>query len=391
MTKKRIWITVVTVLVIAGIIGGVIWANRSDSQQPQDDTVLVTQVSEIMGLSSSQQGLQSRFAGVVEPQKTLEIQLQEGMTVAEVLVEEGQTVKEGDPLFRYDTAETTMNLEQQKLELEKLNNTIESQRQKIAELEKEKQNASEDMQLQYTMEIQESTASLKQTEYDAKVKSMEIEKTQASIDQAIVTSTMAGVVQSIQSSTEQMGGENASQQSFITILAQGEYRVKGTINEQNMYQISTDMPVLIRSRVQEDQVWTGHISEIDTQSPVQNQSGYGNGNTDAMQQSSDYPFYVTLDSYDGLMLGQHVYIEIGQTSTPHTEGVWLYEGYLISEEDGSYSVWVDAQGQLEKRTVTLGEYDEALGQYEITEGLEQSDRIAWPEERLQEGVSVMVE
>ncbi len=389
MTKKRIWITVVTVLVIAGIVGGVIWANRSDSQQPQDDTVLVTQVSEIMGLSSSQQGLQSRFAGVVEPQKTLEIQLQEGMTVAEVLVEEGQTVKEGDPLFRYDTAETTMNLEQQKLELEKLNNTIESQRQKIAELEKEKQNASEDMQLQYTMEIQESTASLKQTEYDAKVKSMEIEKTQASIDQAIVTSTMAGVVQSIQSSTEQMGGENASQQSFITILAQGEYRVKGTINEQNMYQISTDMPVLIRSRVQEDQVWTGHISEIDTQSPVQNQSGYGN--TDAMQQSSDYPFYVTLDSYDGLMLGQHVYIEIGQTSTPHTEGVWLYEGYLISEEDGSYSVWVDAQGQLEKRTVTLGEYDEALGQYEITEGLEQSDRIAWPEERLQEGVSVMVE
>ena len=389
MTKKRIWITVVTVLVIAGIIGGVIWANRSDSQQPQDDTVLVTQVSEIMGLSSSQQGLQSRFAGVVEPQKTLEIQLQEGMTVAEVLVEEGQTVKEGDPLFRYDTAETTMNLEQQKLELEKLNNTIESQRQKIAELEKEKQNASEDMQLQYTMEIQESTASLKQTEYDAKVKSMEIEKTQASIDQAIVTSTMAGVVQSIQSSTEQMGGENASQQSFITILAQGEYRVKGTINEQNMYQISTDMPVLIRSRVQEDQVWTGHISEIDTQSPVQNQSGYGN--TDAMQQSSDYPFYVTLDSYDGLMLGQHVYIEIGQTSTPHTEGVWLYEGYLISEEDGSYSVWVDAQGQLKKRTVTLGEYDEALGQYEITEGLEQSDRIAWPEERLQEGVSVMVE
>ena len=389
MTKKRIWITVVTVLVIAGIVGGVIWANRSDSQQPQDDTVLVTQVSEIMGLSSSQQGLQSRFAGVVEPQKTLEIQLQEGMTVAEVLVEEGQTVKEGDPLFRYDTAETTMNLEQQKLELEKLNNTIESQRQKIAELEKEKQNASEDMQLQYTMEIQESTASLKQTEYDAKVKSMEIEKTQASIDQAIVTSTMAGVVQSIQSSTEQMGGENASQQSFITILAQGEYRVKGTINEQNMYQISTDMPVLIRSRVQEDQVWTGHISEIDTQSPVQNQSGYGN--TDAMQQSSDYPFYVTLDAYDGLMLGQHVYIEIGQTSTPHTEGVWLYEGYLISEEDGSYSVWVDAQGQLEKRTVTLGEYDEALGQYEITEGLEQSDRIAWPEERLQEGVSVMVE
>ena len=389
MTKKRIWITVVTVLVIAGIIGGVIWANRSDSQQPQDDTVLVTQVSEIMGLSSSQQGLQSRFAGVVEPQKTLEIQLQEGMTVAEVLVEEGQTVKEGDPLFRYDTAETTMNLEQQKLELEKLNNTIESQRQKIAELEKEKQNASEDMQLQYTMEIQESTASLKQTEYDAKVKSMEIEKTQASIDQAIVTSTMAGVVQSIQSSTEQMGGENASQQSFITILAQGEYRVKGTINEQNMYQISTDMPVMIRSRVQEDQVWTGHISEIDTQSPVQNQSGYGN--TDAMQQSSDYPFYVTLDSYDGLMLGQHVYIEIGQTSTPHTEGVWLYEGYLISEEDGSYSVWVDAQGQLEKRTVTLGEYDEALGQYEITEGLEQSDRIAWPEKRLQEGVSVMVE
>ena len=37
---------------------------------------------------------------------------------------------------------------------------------------------------------------------------------------------------------------------------------------------------------------------------------WGGSSGDDTTSSSSYPFYVTLDSSDGLMLGQHVYIEI---------------------------------------------------------------------------------
>ena len=38
--------------------------------------------------------------------------------------------------------------------------------------------------------------------------------------------------------------------------------------------------------------------------------------------------------------------------------------------------------------MTVGEYNETLGQYEILEGLTLTDRIAWPEDTLEEGQPV---
>lgn len=389
--KRKLWVVIGIIVLAVSVIVLSFFLLRDSGGTASQDAVFTTQVSELMGLSQTQQGLQNRYAGVVEPQKTLEIQLENGRTVAELFVKEGDEVKEGDALFRYDTEELSMSLEQQKLELEKLDNSLESQRQKIAELEKEKANAPSDQQLQYTMEIQESSANLKQSEYERKVKAMEIEKTQKSIEQAIVTTTMAGVVRSIEENgaTDEYGNPK----SFMTILATGEYRVKGLVNEQNIYMIQEGTPVTVHSRVRDDLVWSGSIVEIDTENASQgNQNNYyyGGGMSDTSLQSSKYPFYIVLDSYEGLMLGQHVYIETGETAAAHTEGVWIYEGYLMQEEDGSYTVWAADGKKIEKQPVTLGEYDEMLGQYEIVEGLTQESYIAWPEEGIEAGAPIAI-
>ena len=50
----------------------------------------------------------------------------------------------------------------------------------------------------------------------------------------------------------------------MTILQTGEYRVKGSIDEQNVWMISDGQAVIIRSRVDESQTWNGTISKIDT-------------------------------------------------------------------------------------------------------------------------------
>lgn len=112
---------------------------------------------------------------------------------------------------------------------------------------------------------------------------------------------------------------------------------------------------------------------------------YGGSSDSGEMMSSSYPFYINLDTSDGLMLGQHVYIE-NDTGMEEKEGIWLDEGFIM-EVDKQPCVWVENKdGKLEKRDVTLGEHDENLFQYQIKSGLKVNDYIAFPQEFLKEGM-----
>jgi len=64
------------------------------------------------------------------------------------------------------------------------------------------------------------------------------------------------------------------------------------------------------------------------------------------------------------------------------DGVWL-EGYYLVQEEGKTYVWAESSLKLlEKREVTLGTFNEELGQYEILSGLDREDYIAFPTEEL---------
>ena len=94
-----------------------------------------------------------------------------------------------------------------------------------------------------------------------------------------------------------------------------------------------------------------------------------------------------LDSSDGLLLGQHVYIEpdLGQSDSP--TGIQLPAGF-INDADASPWVWAQgSNGKLEKRSVTLGEYNGELDTYAVTDGLTASDYIAYPDDTLKAGMS----
>ena len=93
-----------------------------------------------------------------------------------------------------------------------------------------------------------------------------------------------------------------------------------------------------------------------------------------------------MEDTKGMMLGQHVFVEMDYGQSSEKKGVWIYESYLVQEEEGAY-VWADnGKGKLEKRTVEVGKYDEELGEYEIKSGLKKNDYIAWPQEGLEEGM-----
>ena len=90
-----------------------------------------------------------------------------------------------------------------------------------------------------------------------------------------------------------MTGES-SQNAFITILSTGAYRIKGTVNEMNVGSIIEGEPVIIRSRVDENQVWKGTMGSVDRESTNSQSSsnawGMMDASGDSQTSSTTYPF-----------------------------------------------------------------------------------------------------
>lgn len=394
--KKRLFI-LGGILAAVGLLGGGAWYFLKGQGAAGDDVAYVTTVG---SLTQEVSGTQNRYAGVVEPQKTLEVKLESGRSVQQVMVTEGQTVKAGDQLFAYDTSSGEDDLATARLELEQLETEAVSYQEQIDTYQKEKEAASQEEQLSYTIQIQSAQMDLKKNEYDQKSKQAEIEKLEKANISPIVTSEIDGVVRTINEDLIGSDGsspddsESSGSQTFITILATGNYRVKGTINETNMNSIMEGDPVIIRSRVDTQVTWKGTMGEVDTEHPDEDSddSLYSSADSEGDEQttSSTYPFYVDLEDTTGLMLGQHVYIEMDYGQEDQKEGLWLNEYFIKDAEDDPY-VWAsDGQDRLEKRTVTLGDYDEALGEYEIEDGLTRNDCIAFPSDSFREGMPVEI-
>lgn len=393
--KKKIIITAVSAAaaVAVAVSGIAIWKFTSDDQS--GEKVFVNPVADINTVNMiSLSG--NCFSGVIESQKSLDVKYDTSKTIKEILVKEGDEVSEGTDLFTYDVEAMELDLEQGQLEIEKFDNDIDSMKKQITQLENDKKNASNDDKFSYSTQIQALKTDISKAEYDKKVKNAELEKLKNSINNSTVKSEMAGTVKKINSlnaggsSSDNMYEENTDADVVMTIIASGDFRVKGTINEQNMMAVSTDMPVIIRSRADDTVSWNGTITEIGSE-PVQNNSGIMySGDSDEMTTSSKYPFYVSLDSNEGLMLGQHVIIEpdYGQSGMEEKSGIWIYEDYIVTDKDGKTFVWAAGKkDKLEKKYVEIGEKDENYGDCQIVSGLTDKDNIAYPAEDYKEGMN----
>ena len=404
--KKRILI-LLGILIISGAAGGVCWKmDVFGQEQESGETAYVTEISQITGDVA---GIANRYAGVVEPQKTEEVELENGRKVKTVKVKTGEEVKQGQLLFEYDLTSIQEDLEETQLDLDRLKNEAASLNEQIATLEKEKKQAEKKDQLSYTIEIETNKMNLKKNEYSQKSKQAEIAKLQNTMGNTEVRSPIDGVIQKIDTTKLTTGDDgtdgmdqdlsysdtsmagDSSQKGFITILSTGAYRIKGTVNEMNVGSIIEGQPVIIRSRVDEKQVWKGTMGSVDRESANSQNSnnswGMIDASGDAQTSSTTYPFYVELQSSEGLMLGQHVYIEPDEGQEEKKEGLWLSEFYIVDADTNSPYVWAaDKDKRLVKKSVILGQYDENLGEYEIVEGLTKKDCIAYPSELYEEGM-----
>ena len=393
MKKKGIIILIVVLLVLAGAAGAIYYVLHN-KKASNEELVYATKISDLNG---GYDLTESRYMGTVESQEVKGVNRDSDKKVKELYVKEEDEVKAGDVLFEYDTESMELQLRQLELELTSINNNIATLNQQIASLTAEKAAAPAEEQLSYSAQIQNLQAQVNQANYDASAKQLEIDRQKLSMENTKVVAPMDGIIKTINennstsssdddsSNSNSDNGSDSTSNAYITIMAKGDYRIKATASELTVRSMSEGQSMIICSRV-DDSTWTGTVTKIDLEHP-------DNGNNNDYYMSSGttatkYPFYISLDSTDGLMLGQHVYVEADYGQGDVKEGLWLDEYYIMQEDDGAY-VWAEnAKGYIEKRKVELGEYDENMMRYQILSGLTEDDYIAYPEDRVKEGMKV---
>jgi len=345
----------------------------------KEAAVYVQSVKQLANMGGIAPG--DRFAGMVVSENVAQIQRDTEKTVAELLVKEGDDVKEGQELFRYDTEQLKLTLDKQRLELEQLLSSIESYTEQIAQLTKERDRVwAGNAKLQYTVQIQTLELDKKEAELKVVTKRQEIARSEEILKNAAVLSPVTGRIQSIsESGTDNYGNPLP----YITIQQAGAYRIKGTLGELQRGGIVEGSRMRILSRTDPNQVWYGTVTLVDYENPSQgdpNEMYYGNA-SDPMTAASKYPFYVELETMDGLILGQHVYLEL-DTGDEKAE-LRISSAFIMVMEDGSAWVWAESgRGRLEKRQIRVGEYDPMTDTFPILEGLTEDDYIAFPDDTI---------
>ena len=343
----------------------------------------VQSVSMICGLGSA--GLTDRFAGVVSALGETNIKKDDSMTIGEIKVKVGDAVNVGDVLFTYDMSQLQLDLETAQLELEALKSTL-------ADKEKEKEQAEEaldeivdDSERNATLiQIRQINLEIRNTNTSIASKNRDIEKLRGNMKTNSVKAEVAGEVKSVNPD----GGtdDRGNPLPLISIVQTGGFRVKGYVNESNAAVLNEGVQVIIRSRVS-DQTWRGTISSIDWNNPAQSSNNYYDSGSSDTSSSSKYPFYVELSSSDGLLMGQHVYIEPDLGQDAQSTGIQLPASF-INDADSSPWVWAQSSsGKLEKRSLTLGDYNAELDTYAVTDGLTAADYIAFPDDTLKAGMT----
>lgn len=386
--KKPLIITLIVIAILAVTAAGVWFLWLKDYLAVRGaKPVYVNSVASIVGLDT---GSSPRYSGVVEPQETYKINKDETKTVSEVLVNVGDEVRPGDILFRYDTQEMQFSLEQAEIDQQSIATMISTLQRQLTEAQADKKKAPQDEQQAYEIRIDELDIQIKQQQSESSKKKVEIDKLRDSLKNTDVICEVAGVVKEVNNNTGSQGdyvNGGSSGNAFITILSSGEYRIKGRISELNYASLTVGQAVTVHSRIDSELVWHGSVTSIDQETASdENNAGIYYPGMDSGEKSSTYNFYVTLDSLEGLILGQHVYIEPDYGEGQRKDGIWLPAMYIAHDDEGSF-IWAKSENDtLEKRLITLGDYDSDTDSYEITSGVAKTDSIAFPNEELLPGM-----
>ena len=378
-----------TLVILGGLgFGGWYAYNRYFAESPKEGTVYVQSVSVITGVGPA--GQRNRYSGVVEAKNVVKLDPDKDLTVKECFVAAGDKVAEGAPLFSYDVDSLQIAYDQLQLDILGLENGIQTGEAKVESLKKKLATVKEFKKYEIQMDIQTEELEVRKKKYELSGKTKQAEDMEEALKNTVVYSPVTGTVRSVKTGDSSgqdyySYGGSTEDTAYITIVAGNDYCVKGTVSEQTIHTLQEGMDVRILSRV-DDSIWPGRIYKINTEETKQNGSRYYYYDSGSGEQASKYDFFVELDNNEGLLMGQHVYIELGSGADQESDALLLPLYYVVENEGQPFVYAADGENRIEKRTVTLGDQDEENGTVAILDGLSYLDRIAFPDETVQVGM-----
>ncbi len=333
-----------------------------------------------------------KYPVTVERQETRKVTSSSSRKVSEVLVKVGDAVKEGTVLMRYDDENDEMTIQSQEYDIEKMKLDIETRTMSIqkaeAELPKLRGLELEERKVQ----IEQTKNAIAQNEYNIEQREKNIETLQQMTSEKEVKSKYVGIVTKVQKGTGSGDDDSDSDSSdvsqyTITIAESQNLLLKGTATEANISNIFQGQSVIAYSRVDPEVCWYGMISRVKKPGESNKESSdTGEDYSDSSGSSgSSYTYYVELEKEDGLLVGQHLYIEPDMGQAGRTEGLWIDERFFTTEDGETYA-WVEnANNRIEKRKVRISAPDE-YGKVQVLEGLDRLEYIAESSANVKDGM-----
>ena len=373
--KKKIWLSIGVVSIIVLLVG----VNVYRAMSKEEVTVSTVKLS------------QQEIASNVMVPGTLRFQNEQYIyqdpekgEIAEILVKEGETVKIGTPLLRYENEQFSLEKQQNALSIESSYlkiNQLENQLDDLSEKEKDLSKQVGKEEAEKTIEAEHNQLEMEQKMADIELRQLLLQKEtiEKQLNTLDVKSDIAGTVITIEEHPEQTS-EQGGMKAVIHIAKTDQFIVSGVLSEYDSLKAAEGQPVTLSSDVVPDAEWKGKVSNIGLL-PETSSSTMGTENA-AVQ----YPVEVIIEGSEmkakpGFKLIMEIETEKRNVQTVPVDAV---------KQDGEdYFVYTVEDGKTKKKTIEIGT---ASSDYmEVKEGLSADDAIvSKPKDDLLSGTEVTV-
>lgn len=215
--------------------------------------------------------------------------------------------------------------------------------------------------------IAEQEKKLKNLDLDKRKAELEVEKLKAQSSDGIIYANVTGTVKNLQDK-DNLPTDGTP---FMEIAGSEGLYVTGGISELLLDKVKPGQTVSVSSW-ESGTSCEAEITEIKNY-PSTDVSSYGGGNNNV----SYYPFVAYIEDSTGLRNGE--YVDLNMTVSDEEDGasIYIFKGYVRSENGKSYVLKTDENDRLVKQYVKTGKiiYGDTI---EIKSGLTEDDRIAFP-------------
>ncbi|MFA8438082.1 efflux RND transporter periplasmic adaptor subunit [Pueribacillus sp. YX66] len=364
--NKKIWIIIGVAALLVLLIGLNIWKLKADSNVKIDVTTLQEKTITETVLTPGQLKLANEQIVYYTAEKG---------TVKEILVKEGDSVKKGAPLIRYENKQLTLEKKQNELQIKSTNLQVSDLASKRKETEKLLKDDKENEALK--AELEQIKLQQQQTQIELEQLQLQKEVIQQQIAELEVKSEVDGKIVEVNEQAA-LASNQLEQQPVIRIGTLDDLIVEGTISEYDTLKIEKGQAVTLKSDAVPDQAWEGVVSLI-SDLPKQQEGLEMDGG------GVQYPIQVKVEDEIELKPGFQMLIEI---KTKEQKANVLPLTAVKQDGEDNY-VFVVNENKAERRDVKVGSVSNKM--IEIIEGVEADEQIIVdPTDEIKNGTEVTI-